>query len=240
TVLVHGFITSGGQKMSKSLGNVLDPAQIAADYGVEPLRYFLLREISPFTDSDFTLERFLRACNTDLADQLGNLLNRTINMLQRYNDGGIPASGPLTGAEQSLIEQARALHGLVDAAVRAYSSNEALAAIWELVGTANRYVAEVAPWELAKTRKAGDQEAARRLDTALYTLAETLRMVAHLLVPFLPETAAKIAAQLGVALDTSAPWADATAWGQLAAGTRVQPGPVLFRKWDIADESLAN
>jgi methionyl-tRNA synthetase len=240
TVLVHGFITSGGQKMSKSLGNVLDPAQIAADYGVEPLRYFLLREISPFTDSDFTLERFLRACNTDLADQLGNLLNRTINMLQRYNDGGIPASGPLTGAEQSLIEQARALHGLVDAAVRAYSSNEALAAIWELVGRANRYVAEVAPWELAKTRKAGDQEAARRLDTALYTLAETLRMVAHLLVPFLPETAAKIAAQLGVALDTSAPWADATAWGQLAAGTRVQPGPVLFRKWDIADESLAN
>ncbi|HEU4781842.1 MAG TPA: hypothetical protein VFS83_00740, partial [Ktedonobacterales bacterium] len=85
-----------------------------------------------------------------------------------------------------------------------------------------------------------DQEAARRLDTALYTLADTLRLVAQLLVPFLPETAAKIAAQLGVALDTSAPWATATTWGQIAAGTHIQPGPVLFRKWEIADESLVN
>jgi len=129
---------------------------------------------------------------------------------------------------------------MVDATVRAYTSNEALAAIWELVGTANRYVAEVAPSELAKARTAGDEEAARRLDTALYTLAETLRLVAQLLVPFLPETATKIAAQLGSTLDDGAPWAEATAWGQLAAGTRVQPGPVLFRKWEIADESMAN
>jgi methionyl-tRNA synthetase len=233
TVLVHGFITSGGQKMSKSLGNVLDPAQIAADYGVEPLRYFLLREISPFTDSDFTLERFLRACNTDLADQLGNLLNRTINMLQRYTDGVIPTPGTPTATEQALIAQAQALPGLVDAAVRAYASNEALAAIWELIGTANRYVAEVAPWELAKARKAGDEAAGRRLDTALYTLAETLRLVAQLLVPFLPETATKIAAQLGVALDEGAPWASVTAWGLIPSGTHIQPGPVLFRKWEV-------
>jgi methionyl-tRNA synthetase len=237
TVLVHGFITTGGQKMSKSLGNVVDPAQLAAEYGVEPLRYFLLREISPFSDSDYTLERFLRACNTDLADQLGNLLNRTVTMLQRYTEGVIPASGPLTAIEQSLIAQAQALPGEVDAAVRAYSSNEALAAIWELIGTANRYVAETQPWSLAKARKAGDEEAAQRLDTALYTLAETLRLVAQLLVPFLPETASKIAAQLGIALDAGAPWADVTAWGQIAAGTLVQPGPVLFRKWEIANEA---
>jgi methionyl-tRNA synthetase len=236
TVLVHGFIISGGQKMSKSLGNVIDPTKIATEYGAEPLRYFLLREISPFTDSDFTLERFLRACNTDLADQLGNLLNRTINMLQRYTDGVIPAPGTPTATEQALIAQAQALPGLVDAAVRAYASNEALAAIWELVGAANRYVAEVAPWELAKARKAGDQAAARRLDTALYTLAETLRLVAQLLVPFLPETATKIAAQLGVALDEGVPWASVTAWGLIPSGTHIQPGPVLFRKWEV-DES---
>jgi len=219
--------------MSKSLGNVIDPTKIAAEYGAEPLRYFLLREISPFTDSDFTLERFLRACNTDLADQLGNLLNRTINMLQRYTDGVIPTPGTPTATEQALIAQAQALPGLVDAAVRAYASNEALAAIWELIGTANRYVAEVAPWELAKAHKAGDEAAGRRLDTALYTLAETLRLVAQLLVPFLPETATKIAAQLGVALDEGAPWASVTAWGQIPSGTHIQPGPVLFRKWEV-------
>jgi len=107
-------------------------------------------------------------------------------MLQRYADGVIPTSGQPTAAEEQLIAQARALPGLVDAAVRAYASNEALAAIWELVGAANRYVAEAEPWSLAKAHKAGDEEAARRLDTALYTLAETLRLVAQLLVPFLP------------------------------------------------------
>ncbi|HEU5348699.1 MAG TPA: methionine--tRNA ligase, partial [Ktedonobacterales bacterium] len=124
TVLVHGFLTIGGQKISKSLGNVVDPAQLAATYGAEAVRYFLLREISPFADSDFTLERFLRACNTDLADQLGNLLNRTINMIQRYSNGVIPASGPLTAAERPLVGQAKALPGEVDTAVRGFASNE--------------------------------------------------------------------------------------------------------------------
>ena len=242
TVLVHGFITTGGQKMSKSLGNVVDPAQLVADYGVEPLRYFLLREVSPFADSDFTLERFLRACNTDLADQLGNLLNRTITMIQRYQDGLIPTSGPLTATERTLVALAKALPGQVDAAMRGYASNEALAAIWELVGAANRYVAETEPWALAKARKAGDEagdeaghQAATRLDTVLYTLAETLRLVAELLTPFLPETAAKIAAQLGAPLDAGAKWSLVTRWGRLAAGTRTQPGPVLFRKWETRD-----
>ncbi|HEX6543744.1 MAG TPA: class I tRNA ligase family protein, partial [Ktedonobacterales bacterium] len=233
TLLVHGWITAGGQKMSKSLGNVVDPAQLVADYGVESVRYFLLREISPFADSDFTLERFQRACNTDLADQLGNLLNRTISMIQRYTDGVVPASGSLATVEQALVERAAALPGRVDEAVRACTSNEALAAIWELVGEANRYVAETEPWALAKQRRAGDREAAQRLNTVLYTLAETLRLVASLLVPFLPETAAKIAAQVGVPLDESVPWATVTTWGRLAAGTRVQPGPILFRKWEL-------
>jgi methionyl-tRNA synthetase len=126
----------------------------------------------------------------------------------------------------------------VDAALRGYAPNEALAAIWELVGAANRYVAETEPWTLAKARKAGDEtgeQAATRLATVLYTLAETLRLVAELLTPFLPETAAKIAAQLGVSLDTSAKWASVTRWGRLAAGTRTQPGLVLFRKWEMED-----
>lgn len=236
TLLVHGFITLGGQKISKSLGNVVDPEQLVADYGVDSVRYFLLREVSPFADSDFTLERFQRVCNTDLADQLGNLLNRTVSMIQRYQEGTIPASGELTAAERVVVERARNLPGQVDTAVRGYASNEALAAIWELVGEANRYVAETEPWVLAKQRKAGDRDAAQRLDTVLYTLAETLRLVAHLLEPFLPDTAAKIAAQLGVALDSDVPWTSVTAWGQLAAGTRVQPGAVLFRKWELAAE----
>jgi methionyl-tRNA synthetase len=234
TLLVHGFITLGGQKISKSLGNVVDPEQLVADYGVDSVRYFLLREVSPSADSDFTLERFQRVCNTDLADQLGNLLNRTVSMIQRYQEGTIPASGELTAAERVVVERARNLPGQVDAAVRGYASNEALAAIWDLVGEANRYVAETEPWVLAKQRKAGDHNAAQRLDTVLYTLAETLRLVAHLLVPFLPDTAAKVAAQLGVALGGDVPWASVTAWEQLAAGTRVQPGPVLFRKWELS------
>lgn len=235
TVLVHGFLTIGGQKISKSLGNVIDPVQLTADYGAEPVRYFLLREVNPFADSDFTLERFLRVCNTDLADQLGNLLNRTISMIQRYRAGAIPASDTPSAPERLLVEQAKSLPGRVDAAVRGFASNEALAAIWELIGTANRYVAETEPWVLAKRSNAGDQEAARRLDTVLYTLAETLRLVAHLLAPFLPETAARIAAQLGVALDSAGRWATVTRWGRLAAGTQVRPGPVLFRKWETPD-----
>ena len=182
------------------------------------------------------MERFLRACNTDLADQLGNLLNRTITMIQRYSEGTIPATGPLTAAEEPLVALAKALPDQVETTVRAYASNEALAAIWELVGAANRYVAETEPWALVKARKAGDetgQQAATRLDTVLYTLAETLRLVAELLTPFLPETAVKIAAQLGVSLETGATWGAATRWGRLAAGTRTQPGPVLFCKWDV-------
>ncbi|HEU5346991.1 MAG TPA: hypothetical protein VFU63_00130, partial [Ktedonobacterales bacterium] len=108
-------------------------------------------------------------------------------------------------------------------------------AIWELVGVANRYVAETEPWVLAKRRTTGDQEAAQRLDTVLYTLAETLRLVAYLLSPFLPQTAARIATQLGAPLDNSTRWASVTRWGRLASGARVQPGPILFHKREALD-----
>lgn len=229
-VAVHGYITVGGRKIGKSLGNTVDPVALVAEYGAEAVRFFLLREISPFTDSDFTLERFVTACNTQLADQLGNLLNRTVNMLGRYCDGAVPAPGTYGPGELALIRLADELRTRVDVAMRAFETQRALESIWELVTAANRYVNDAAPWTLAKQRAAGDAPAGERLVTALYTLAETLRLTAAYLEPFLPETAAAIAQQLGVSLDASIPWSEATCWGGLRAGTHVQPGGVLFAK----------
>jgi methionyl-tRNA synthetase len=242
TIFVHGYVTVDGEKMGKSLGNVIDPVQLAEQYGSEAVRYYLLREIPATEDGDFTLERFIRAYNTDLADQLGNLLNRVLGMLGRYYDGVVPTPAAHNEVDQRLIAIAEELPARVDAAMARFTPHEALAAVWELVGAANRYVGEVEPWTLAKQRKAGGDAGAAaeaRLATALYNLAETLRLVAYYCLPFLPATAAGIAAQLGIALDPRPDWADVTRWGQLPAGTKTQPAGVLFPKLELPAEPSA-
>jgi methionyl-tRNA synthetase len=228
-ILVHGFVTLEGRKVSKSLGNSVDPVALAESYGVDALRYYLLREIPTTEDGDFSLERFERIYNADLADQLGNLLNRTVSLIQRYYDGIVPAPGPVEEADQALLRAAGDACARVDAAVTRFALHEALAAILSLVSTANKYVVTVEPWKLAKQRQTAGLAAEGRLVTALYNLAEALRLVAHLLFPFLPNTAQAITQQLGVALATDN-WTQALRWGEYPAGAAVRQGGVLFPK----------
>jgi methionyl-tRNA synthetase len=228
-ILVHGFVTLEGRKVSKSLGNSVDPVALAEKYGVDALRYYLLREIPTTEDGNFSLERFERAYNADLADQLGNLLNRTVSLIQRYYAGIVPAPEPVEDTDQALIRAAAEAGARVDAAVARFALHEALAAILSLVSAANKYVVTVAPWKLAKQRQTAGLAAEVRLATALYNLAEALRLVAHLLFPFLPKTAEAIAQQLGVALATDN-WPQALRWGGYPAGVAVRQGSVLFPK----------
>jgi methionyl-tRNA synthetase len=237
TIFVHGYVTIGGQKVSKSLGNVIDPVALAGEYGADALRYYLLRHIRSTDDGDFTLERFMRAHNADLADQLGNLLNRTLGMIGRYCDGVVPVPHDLEEPDRRLVALAEALPERLESALARFLTHEALAAIWELLEAANKYVVAVEPWSLAKARQAdGGGAAERRLATVLYNLVEVLRLAAHACAPFLPATAEALAGQLGIPPDTGADWASVMRWGGYPAGTRLQPGGVLFPKLEMEAE----
>jgi methionyl-tRNA synthetase len=226
-LLVHGYLTVEGQKISKSLGNTVDPVEEAQVYGPDALRYFLLRHTPAAEDSDFSRTRLELAYNSELADQLGNLLSRTMSMVAQYYDGIVPAPDAQDEAARRLADQADALAARVRIAVECFALHEALAAIWEGIGAANKYVVEAAPWTLAKARAAGNVEAGARLATALYTLIETLRLVAVFSEPFIPAAAARIAMQLGLTADECS---RSHRWGDYAPGRRVQPGPALFPK----------
>ncbi|HUG15395.1 MAG TPA: methionine--tRNA ligase [Thermomicrobiales bacterium] len=224
-VVVHGYLTIGGQKISKSLGNVIDPADVVERFGTDPLRYYLLRDFSPFGDGDFTIEKLAVRYRADLGNDLGNLLNRAVSMIGRYRDGAIPAAGPGTELEDELTRALQQVDARVEAAMQVYDPQAALVAIWELVTRANGYVENTAPWTLAKAERGG--ESPQRLDTVLSTLATTLGRIAWLLQPFLPETSARIAAQLGSSGVGYAPHP-----GQQVA----QPEPIFPR---IEDEAAA-
>jgi methionyl-tRNA synthetase len=238
TILVHDYVTINGGKISKSLGNTIDPVELVERYGTDALRYYLLREIPSTEDGDFTLERFIRAYNGDLADQLGNLLNRVISMVGRYYGGIVPAPGPVEAADIGLLAKAQLLRGKVQAALERFALNEALDAIWDVIGAANKYVADAEPWTLAKLRASEDagEHAEERLRSVLYNLVETLRLVAQHCAPFLPATSEGIAQRLGISLYTGESAQDAplepawAEWGRYPVGTRVQSGNILFPK----------
>src|SRR5690606_15084798 len=220
TIVVHGYLTMGGEKMSKSLGNVVDPAELTARYGADAVRYWMLREVPPTQDADYTDEKLERRYNADLANDLGNLLNRTVSMIRRYRAGLVPAPGEPVTTDQDLEAVAANLPGAIAEAMGLnFDPQTALAAIWDLVVRANRYVEETAPWSLARAERSGDAAATARLDTALYHLAEALRIIAQALRPFLPDTTERIAEQIGVALETPS-WPAALTWGQLPPGTQ--------------------
>jgi methionyl-tRNA synthetase len=227
TIFVHGYLTIDGEKMSKSLGNVVDPADLVERYGAEGVRYWMLREVPPTGDADYTDDKLERRYNADLANDLGNLLNRTISMIRRYRDGQVPASiDPHSGDALGVTALPEAI---TNAMGIAYDPQQALAAIWDCIVQANRYVETTSPWTLAKSERGGNTDSTRALDTALYTLAETLRVVAVALQPFLPETSVRIAQQLGVQLGEK-PWLDELTWGGLQPGTTVgTPEPIFPR-----------
>ncbi len=192
-VWVHGWLLAQGERMSKSRGNFLDPLDVANALGRDGARYATLREVAFDKDTDVSWDSFVRRYNADLANDLGNLLNRTVSMTRRYLDGerpAVPGGGELGARWPEHL-------AAFDAAVRGCLLHEALAALWRFVGAANRYVDAQQPWALAKAAKAGDQDAASRLRDVLGELLEACRVIALTVTPFMPDSAARMLQQLG-------------------------------------------
>ena len=233
TIYVHEYLTVEGRKISKSLGNAIDPVGLVARFGTDVVRHWLLREVPRGEDADFTVERLIGRANADLANGLGNLLNRTVSMIRRWRGAVIPSPGPAEATEVALRSLVAALPERIGVALDDFDFRAALGAIWELVVAANRYVDETAPWTLAKRASGGEAAAARRLDTVLWTLAECLRLLALLLDPFLPDTSGRILAQLGL-VGMVEEWGEAVRWGGLVSGGTVGEAVPIFPRMDPA------
>lgn len=225
TVFGHGWLLLGGSKISKSVGNVIDPQVLIGKYGVDPVRHYLLREVPFGADGTYTEEALALRTNVDLANDLGNLLSRTTAMIERFAQGIIPA--PEAGAS-GLRGPAAEAKAQVEAHLDAYEISDAVAALFELVRKANKYIEDEAPWDLAR-------RADPHLGTVLYDLAESLRVSAILLRPFLVDTPQKIYDQLGLGDVTATSWDDA-AWGHLLSGTAVRRAAPIFPRIEMAAE----
>ena len=225
TVFGHGWLLLGGSKISKSVGNVIDPQVLIGKYGVDPVRHYLLREVPFGADGTYTEEALALRTNVDLANDLGNLLSRTTAMIERFAQGIIPA--PEAGAS-GLRGPAAEAKAQVEAHLDAYEISDAVAALFELVRKANKYIEDEAPWDLAR-------RADPHLGTVLYDLAESLRVSAILLRPFLVDTPQKIYDQLGLGDVTATSWDDA-AWGHVLSGTAVRRAAPIFPRIEMAAE----
>ncbi|MDT0266822.1 methionine--tRNA ligase [Streptomyces sp. DSM 44915] len=227
-VVVHGYITASGMKISKSLGNAVDPRDLIDRFGASAVRYYLLAAFSPFTDGDFSEERLIERYNADLANGLGNLVSRVTSMTTRYRDGVVPESGPRTELEEGLLRQIADSEQRSVAAMSGYDHREALARIWDLVRRTNAYIDERAPWHLAKDDGAEAQEA---LSTTLHHLAGAVRQIARLVLPFLPAAGREILTSLGSDPE-EVPGADRCLEG--LAGSVVTKGAPLFPRVEAA------
>lgn len=233
TVFGHGWLLFDNDKMSKSKGNVVDPNLLIDEFGVDPIRYFLMREISFGQDGNFSRRALIERTNADLANDLGNLLNRTLAMLNKYFDGVVPEPQDATDLDKQFVQSAQGLGRLIDQDLANFKLNEALSRIWQLIGRANKYVDERAPWALAKEDATKGQ-----LATVMYNLVEVLRITALLIKSFLPETGEKIWAQLGIAEPIAETTLGDTEFGGLKPGTVTKKGDPIFprRELDKEDE----
>lgn len=232
-LVVHSHILAeDGRKMGKSLGNAIDPEQLVRDHPVDAIRYAMLREATLSADSPFGEGILVSRLNSDLANDLGNLLSRTVSMIQKYRDGVVPAASELSEREREIEAAALALPGEVLALVDDLKINMAIDAAMNFVRDLNRYIAESAPWNLAKS-----EDTQKRLDTVLYTAAEGLRVASVALEAVIPTKAKELRAQLGLGSQT---YRLESAWGLLPAGTRVLGGPILFPKPEKAEEAKAD
>ncbi|MFQ5514652.1 MAG: methionine--tRNA ligase [Myxococcota bacterium] len=221
---VHGYWSMDRQKISKSLGNLVDPLIMKQKYGFDAFRYYLLREMSFGLDGEFSEEAVVQRINADLANDLGNLLQRSLSMVERYFEAVVPTP---TGSS-TLAPVAERVAREIDAQIKAFSTQRALAALWELVSSTNRYLDARAPWKLAK-----DPDARDELATVIYECLESLRVIATLLDPFLPETSERMTAQLG-AQEIAGTLPERLRWRRLPPGTRTHRGEALFPRIETA------
>jgi methionyl-tRNA synthetase len=190
-VFGHGFLYNRGEKMSKSVGNVVDPFVLVGDYGTDPLRYFLLREVPFGQDGNYSREGIVQRINADLANDLGNLAQRSLSMIAKNCGGVMPVPGELTQADETILAAADGALARVEHAIDDFAIHRAIEIVWALIADANRYFAGEEPWAHKKTNP-------KRMETILYVTAEVLRQIAILMQPVMPGSAAKLLDQLGV------------------------------------------
>ena len=227
---VHGWITFNGQKMSKSLGNVVDPVVLGKRYGADAIRYHILREMALGADSSFSNEIMINRINSDLANGFGNLVSRTVAMVEKYFGGTLPTEREIGEFDDDLIATATALKSSVDDFIDKTQLNNALAEIFKVVSRANKYIDETAPWVIAK-----DETKKARLATVLYNLLETIRITATLLSAFMPTTMPKALEQIG-ACEKCATYENADKFGVLPLDVTVKKGEALFPRIDVEKE----
>ena len=229
-VFGHGWLLLGGGKMSKSKGNVVDPYILAGRFGVDALRYFLMREFPLGSDGNFSNELLISRINSDLANDYGNLLSRTVAMVLKYFDGTLPAERESTDADCELNTMAGELRGKYEQLMDSFQTQAALEEVFKVISRANKYIDENAPWLLAK-----DEAKKARLATVMYDLLEALRICTQLLTPFMPEGCEKAFEQIGVPAELRT-WDAAAKWGSLPADVTVRKGDTLFPRIDMNKE----